>query len=78
MAVKVTKVIINRGATVNIGNYESARVDITQEGVPTDGETLEEIAAVLNDTARNWLAVEVAAIQEEAHVKPLPTSRFTG
>lgn len=62
---------ITRGATVNIGNYESARVDLEVSG---DAEDFDEA----DNFVKKWLHEKVAAIQDAAGVPPHPVERFTG
>lgn len=68
---KVTKISVSRGATVNIGSYESARVDL---GIEAEDTTFEEVDALVKAA----LAEAVEAIQEEASLPPNPAGRFTG
>lgn len=67
----MSKITITRGATVNLGNYESARVDLSIE------TTREEFT---NDDLhlKNWLHEQVEAIQTEAGLPPKAAERFTG
>lgn len=72
------KVTIGRGATVNLGNYESARVDVTVEFEADTSLTFDEATREANKAICEWLEEEVANIQAEANTKPLPVTRFTG
>ncbi len=65
------KITLTRGATVNLGNYESARVDLAVEGTK---DTIVELDAWL----KNWLAARVEEIQSEAGLPPQAPERFTG
>lgn len=71
MPVKVT---ITRGATINLGNYESARIDLSIDLGDTTAEKWDEADARLCA----WLEQEVEKIQNEAGLPPRPASRFTG
>ncbi len=70
----MAKFTITRGATVNIGSYESARVDVAVEFSDDDGETF----AKTDLWVRGWLEAQVEAIQTEAGLPPKPCERFTG
>lgn len=68
----MSKITITRGATVNLGNYESARVDLSVEF---------ENSAQLADHdewLKLWLLKQVEAIQTEAGLPPKAAERFTG
>ena len=67
---------ITRGATVNLGNYESARVDL--ELTFTAGETNMDDIVPMDVDLRKWLGDQVRSIQEAAGLPPHPVERFTG
>ena len=61
---------LSRGATINLGNYESARVDLE---VIATGDL-----AKADQYVCTWIEHEVARIQEAAGLPPHPVERFTG
>lgn len=71
------KIIISRGATINIGNYESARLDISFE---LECEAEEAVAGLLNADVVliGELHKRLKSIQSEAGLPPQPVTRFTG
>ena len=71
-SIKAKSIRIARGATVNLGNYESARFDIEVVG-DTDG-SFEYLDAWL----RRVVELKVQEIQEAAGLPPHPVERFTG
>lgn len=66
------KITISRGATINIGNYESARIDISAEAESTDSLT------ELDTWLKTALQHSVHEIQVAAGLPPHPVERFTG
>lgn len=74
------KVTLSRGATINLGNYESARIDLTIEGddVVGTGEGFDKEVARLDDWLKRALTPRVQIIQKEAGLPPHPVTRFTG
>jgi len=69
---------ITRGATINLGNYESARVEISQEVDLTEDDEGQPVFEALNDEVKARLAAEVEKVQEAAGLPPRPAERFTG
>ena len=67
------KITLTRGATINLGNYESARIDISFE-FKTEDYDLEERDGYLKEQ----LQKRVAEIQTAAGLPPHPTDRYTG
>lgn len=67
----MSKITITRGATVNLGNYESARVDLSVE-------TTEDEYEAADSWLKSWLIDQVEAIQTEAGLPPKAAERFTG
>jgi len=76
----ITKITISRGATINLGNYESARVDCSLEATTPDqrGESMEEIRAELNIYNNEFLNQEVQKIEQANGLPPRGAGRFTG
>jgi len=59
---KPIEITVNYGRTINMGNYESFRIDVTERRQLQEGENSEQ---VIRDT-RNWLrALAVKMIKEE-------------
>jgi hypothetical protein len=69
---------VTRGATINLGNYESARVEISAEVEVAEGQSMEGRIDVVNAEAKTWLQKEAEAIQQAAGLPPRPVERFTG
>lgn len=69
------KITITRGATVNLGNFESARVDLSVE---VDAGMLSEGVKETDDCVKDWLSNSVLAIQDAAGLPPRPAERFVG
>lgn len=65
---------LSRGATVNLGNYESARVDLEIVFTPK----AESEIADHDSWLKTWLETRVREIQEAAGLPPHPVERFTG
>lgn len=68
------KITISRGATVNLGNYESARLDVSFEA--TGGDEIS--AGELNELACSFLEEEVGKVQKAAGLPEFSAKRFTG
>jgi hypothetical protein len=70
---------ITRGATINLGNYESSRVEVSSEvevgGTPEEAEAG---CVMVNEECKRFLKKEVEAIQQAAGLPPRPAERFTG
>lgn len=71
------KITVTRGATVNLGSYESSRIDISIEE-----EIGKEDRAYALTQLDNFLVKElskrVEAVQEGAGLPPQPVARFFG
>jgi hypothetical protein len=63
------KVSVSKGATINLGNYESARVDITVEDDTLGASEIEEMVD-------SWLRKEVEKIEVGAGIPPRGAKRF--
>jgi hypothetical protein len=71
---------VTRGATVNLGSYESARVEVSWE-LDVDsqqGKDFETLSQAVSKSCKEFLAKEVEAIQQAAGLPPRPVERFTG
>lgn len=68
----MSKMTISRGATINLGEYESARVDVSVE--LEDESTFEGQDCWL----KVWLEDQVDKIQSAAGLPPKAPERFTG
>lgn len=79
---EVTNYKISRGATVNLGNYESARVDLELTAIGDASRplspSLAEVLAAVDGQLKAWLQAKVHEIQEAAGLPPHPVDRFTG
>ena len=67
------KITISRGATINLGSYESSRIDI---GCEVEGDTKDFQAA--DKWVIDQLNKAVKDIQVSAGLAPNPVARFTG
>lgn len=56
---KVTKFAVTYGMTVNVGNYENIRRDITIEGYLEDGDEESEVVRDMQNDARFYLAMSL-------------------
>lgn len=76
------KISISRGATVNLGSYESARVDISLEAntedAPLEVQTEASYADWLDNFVSSWLSAQVEDIEKGAGLPPRGASRFIG
>lgn len=62
---KVTRVSMSIGRTVNLGNYESFRMEITAESIMKEGEKPNE---VLNDLEKGILSELETRIQSNVKI----------
>ena len=83
------KITISRGATVNLGSYESARIDISCEAYVEDINRDEVVAVTgplhaqqtredVDNYVHGWLRKEVEKIEAAAGVPPRGADRFIG
>lgn len=71
------KMTVSRGATINLGSYESARVDITVEseiGDESRGYAIDQLDKFVVEE----LVKRINEITREAGLAPHPATRFTG
>lgn len=62
---KVNKIAVNYGRTVNMGNYESFRIDLTAEAELTPSDVGSQIDQKFTEL-RDWLRIQtVRMIKEE-------------
>lgn len=59
------RVAVSLGYTVNMGNYESLRVDITVEDSARSGETVKVLTDRVYSFTEKELIAKVSAIREE-------------
>lgn len=71
------KITITRGATINLGSYESSRIDISIEQ-ETGKEDLTYAVKQLDDWLIGQLTERVEAIQDAAGLPPQTAGRFFG
>lgn len=62
---KVTKITVSLGKTVNLGDYNSARADVTAEVELQDGESASEAFAKLRSALQSELFAAVASSMAE-------------
>ena len=60
----ITKIEISIGRTINLGNYESARIDICMGAVMENGDDIDETYHELRYEIERKLAAEVDAITQ--------------
>lgn len=75
---RVTKISVSRGATINLGSYESARLDLGFEVEIGAGEDVDNVLTDIDDSLCRRLRERVEGIQQEAGLPPNPGCRFTG
>jgi len=56
---KITRIVISRGRTLNTGNYNSARHDVTMEAQVDEDEDWEEVNVRLSRHVRESLETEI-------------------
>lgn len=76
MSMKIVRV--TRGATINLGNYESARVEIAGEYELSETDTSEEALAECDRFCREFLAQQIEEIQTASGNPPRSPGRFVG
>lgn len=59
----ITKVIVARGATINLGNYESSRYDITLEADLEPDDTIDQVQDSLEQLTAHAVVEAVDAIK---------------
>lgn len=74
---KITQYKVARGATINLGSFESARVDLEVTVVVAENDVTEPWS-VADALLKEWLQEKVIEIQDAAGVGPKPAERFTG
>ena len=72
-----TKIQVARGATIGIGDFEFARVDISVEWKLEPGQVVSHATEELSVIVSELLEEEVAKIDNRAR-NTKPTNRFTG
>lgn len=60
---KILKIVVSKGRTVNLGNYESARVDITMEAEIEDHDNYTVCFNSLSEMVQKLLDNEVGEIK---------------
>lgn len=60
---KITKVTYHRGITLNVGDFESVRVDIEATAEAGDGESFEDCYASLKDQVDDAVREEARAVR---------------
>jgi hypothetical protein len=63
---QIRKVSYARGITLNIGNFESVRVDIQAEGEVSSGETFDQAFASLKEEVDEALNDELVFIRKRS------------
>ena len=58
----ISKIMVAMGKTVNMGNYESVRVDYSMEANIEEWENAPNCMLELQDTVRNYVIEEVIRI----------------
>ncbi len=71
---KIRKISITFGRTINLGNFESARIDIHMEADREEGDDIEDAYSDLRAEVEDRLAAEVDAITPHGiNIPPLPS-----
>jgi len=76
------KISVSRGATVNLGNYESLRIDITHE-CEIEYDAADEDERIdwekdISEWCKEFLRREITNAQEAGGLPPQSVERFTG
>lgn len=71
-------ITVGKGATINLGSYESARIDfsITEKDIP-----LVDIGGIIDTITQRvnlYLKEEITKIEQAAGLMPRGAARFTG
>jgi len=59
------RVIVNQGGTLNIGNFNSARIDIGVEADVMDGETTEQALDRVFDFVEDYVDKKIEKMKRE-------------
>ena len=57
---KITTITVTRGATINVGNYNNVRFEVSATATVDDGEEAETVYARLRDSVTSKVQVEAA------------------
>ena len=68
---KIEKVGVNLGLTMNLGNYESARLDAHVELSPEDGDTAESLFKESWRIVREELRAQAKAVRSKNNAKEI-------
>ena len=60
---KVTKIFYKRGATLNVGEYESVKIEIAAEAELDDGESMAEAVEALRQQVSEELRAEALVVR---------------
>ncbi len=72
------KITISKGATINLGNYESARVDMTVEIDHRTDDLTTLDPTKLEDVIDIYLTKKIEEIQQQAGLPPTDPKRYIG
>lgn len=59
---KLKEVTITYGGKLNLGDYNSAHIEMTLTALPEDGETADQVAAALLNTAKVAVRAETRVL----------------
>ncbi len=68
---KVTKVFYKRGATLNVGDYESVKIEVAAEAELDVGESLEEAVESLRQQVSEELRAEASVIRARTKARKI-------
>ncbi|MCB9172303.1 MAG: hypothetical protein H6637_05205 [Ardenticatenales bacterium] len=72
---KITKITARVGVTVNLGNYESMRLDLSAEAELAEGDDARSSTRLLFESLRRNVGREVAAtVRDDQIIADLPES----
>ncbi len=63
---KIKEITVSIGGTVNLGNYENLRVDVSATATVPDGTGVSEATEVLTTLVREALVEQLADVQRNA------------
>lgn len=63
---KVTKISYRRGITLNVGDFESVRVDIEAEAEVEDGESFDDAFTILKEQVDESVRTEARSVRNKS------------
>lgn len=66
---KVTKVSYRRGATLNVGNYESVKIEISADAELEEGDTPQSVLEALRREVTEEIRNEALVVRQRAKAR---------